>query len=126
MVDNWDEKANDFLNKTKTTLMWTFLGLDHEGRKVYKWTLKRGSRKAIGEFVDSLHKSKESYQNPSSYDLLSCLEKNEPEDLDSFSANYGYGKISETIKVWHACNEQYHQLCELFNEEEMDELGGIY
>lgn len=67
---------------------------------------------------------------PTSYDLLACLEKSEPDaDIDSWASDLGYdlknSKIGNIIRIHTTCREQYAALCALFNDEEMSELQEI-
>lgn len=74
----------------------------------------------------SFHRKKIDANKPTSYDILSCIEKYEPDsDLDSFASNYGFEKPSEAVRAHKACIEQYNGIAKLFNEDELNELQEI-
>jgi hypothetical protein len=63
---------------------------------------------------------------PTSYDILSCLEKYDPESFNDFCDNYGYDNDSISAhKIYESVKDQYQNLCVLFNDEEMDMLAEI-
>lgn len=75
-------------------------------------------------------KRKLKYYEPSAYDLLSCLEKHEPEpDPTRWALECGYElkntSIQTILDIHKSCVEQYQALCTLYNEQEMDVLREI-
>lgn len=43
-------------------------------------------------------------------------------DIDEFATEFGYEKVSETLKAYNGCKEAYEALQKMFNEEELEEL----
>ena len=62
---------------------------------------------------------------PTAYDILSGLGY-EYESFEDFCNEFGYDTDSRSAeRIYNDCNEQYLQLCSLYNEEEMEMLREI-
>ena len=63
---------------------------------------------------------------PTAYDILTCLTTYEPEEnIDDFANEFGYTKISETIRVHKAMWEEWNNLKMLYSDEELELLREI-
>lgn len=67
---------------------------------------------------------------PSAYDILSCLEKNDPGTFDDFCESYGYDDLPlkeypRVMGVYRHCVEQYRAITRMFTAEQMDKLREI-
>lgn len=68
------------------------------------------------------------HMNPTPFDVLYCLEKNDPGDLQNFANEFGYDLIDDYVRtrtVWKGCKAQYEHLLDLFGEELLEELCEI-
>lgn len=62
----------------------------------------------------------------SAYDILSCLEKNDPGTFDEFCGEFGYDNDSiSAFNIYRACQNQYRSLQKMFSEDELEELRNI-
>ena len=63
---------------------------------------------------------------PKQYDVLSCLEKCDPDTFENFCSDFGLDSDSRKAeKLFLACKNQYDNLCKLFSDDEMNELQEI-
>lgn len=71
---------------------------------------------------DIIHKPVE----PTAYDILAGLEKNEVGTFADFCDNYGYDTDSiKALKTYELVAEEYKQVAILFNDAELEELAEI-
>lgn len=99
----------------------------------YKVTMKRNGRSFTTPFYGSYMDFKEG-KDPTSYDILACLEKYEvPESMWDFATEYGYEINSESSynnvrSIWNSCKTQYKKLIKFFdyNESIMNDLREIF
>lgn len=126
---DYQKQAKDFLEQTGTKLTWTyikhdvyFIG-DSNARDIYKFTLRRNGKQYTGTFGQSLSHHG---QEPTAYDLLSCLTKYDPGTFENFCAEFGYNTDSirdektykAVVKEWAGVNRLYGHL-ELENLQEI-------
>jgi hypothetical protein len=63
---------------------------------------------------------------PNSYDVLSCMTKYDPGSFEDFCGEYGYDVDSRKAeKTYNLVKREYDELCKIFNDKEMQELGEI-
>ena len=63
---------------------------------------------------------------PSSYDVLSCLTKYDPETFENFCSAFGYDEDSKkSEKTFNAVLDEYKNVAMLWNESEIEELQEI-
>jgi hypothetical protein len=66
------------------------------------------------------------YRTPTAYDLLSCIEKNDPGTLKDFCDNFGYSDDSmKAFDVYRAVQEEYAKFRRFFTAEEIKEAREI-
>jgi hypothetical protein len=133
-TQDYINQAHNFLLKTNTTLKITFKTNEpyfeedkknNTSRDIYNCTLKRGSRSYSFKFGQSINGT-QLRRKPNEYDILSCVEKYDPESFEDFCSNYGYDTYSRTAeKTYKACVDQYNALCTLFSDKEMEMLRDI-
>ena len=46
-------------------------------------------------------------------------------DIDDFASEFGYEKVSECIRAYNGCKEQYEKYNKLFNSKEQEELENL-
>lgn len=72
--------------------------------------------------IDKIHYPTE----PSPYDVLSCLTKQDPNTFRDFCSDFGCNKDSRIAKrTFKAVKKEYAKVCGLWNEKELEELGKI-
>lgn len=100
---------------------------DKDTRDIYKVTLKRGSREYSFKFGQSIYHSQPSNKKePTTYDILSCLTKYDPETFEDFCSEFGYDTDSRSAKkIYKAVVKEYDNMCKLFNDKEMEVLREI-
>lgn len=143
-MSEYETQAQDFLNKTNTTLTSEFAGIkkhfpdDKEERAVYKFTLTRGSRSYSGEFGTSLKfledmKLKHNSLMPAlvqynlpAYNILACLTKYDPGTFENFCSDYGYDVDSRAAeKIYNKVLEEWAGVQKLWTDEEIELLQEI-
>ena len=66
------------------------------------------------------------HKEPSAYDVLACLEKNDPEDFNFFCDNTGYNKDSISAKkTYDAVKNEYDNLKMLYSDSELSKLQEV-
>lgn len=69
---------------------------------------------------------KEEINKPTNYDILACMTKYDPETFEDFCSNFGYDTDSKKAeRIYNSVKDEYKNLCDLFNEIEMNELQEI-
>lgn len=98
---------------------------DEEGvqRFVFDLELERGLDNYRFEFGQSIAKGNE---EPTMYDILSTIEKYDPESFENFCDNNGYDQGSrKTERIYNAVQNEYDNISIMFNEEELEVLKSI-
>ena len=68
-------------------------------------------------------KRNENYAVPTSYDILACLTKYDPETFEAFCDDYGYDHDSiSALKVYEEVAKEYKNVAYLWNETEIEAL----
>lgn len=92
---------------------------DEKQRYVFKIRLSKGGKQYTFEFGQSIA---EGNNEPTMYDVLTCLTKHDPETFKDFCANYGYDISKTAVKVYKAVSEEWENIQRLFTEEELELL----
>ena len=97
--------------------------LDHRGRPSVRESIRYVRR--TGQKIRGF-KIKKRMDPPSDYDILSSIEKYDPETFEDFCSNYGYDEDSRNAEnIYQAVRKQYQELSRIYNNEEMDLLREI-
>lgn len=132
-MNNYDQQAADFLEKTGTTFHCEYLKYDThfigetEERDIYKICLKKGRKRYTFCFGDSI-KNSTSYPKtfPTAYDILACITKYDPGEFDDFCGEFGYNEDSRTAeKIYKAVKKEWQNIERLFSENEIEMLREI-
>lgn len=71
---------------------------------------------------DKIHRPEE----PTAYDLLTCITKYDPETFEDFCSKFGYDTDSRKAeKIYNAVREEWFQVLTFFTSEEIEELHEI-
>lgn len=138
-LDEYDKVARFFLYISGTNMDIIKLGevtgfpfdkTDKQKHYKYRVILHRDGKMYDFPFYDSAFNYAHN-KMPTYYDVLSCLEKYEPEpDVWNFAKEFGYQITSKeeynrVRKIQQECKEQYDSLLDLFGEVWMNELREI-
>lgn len=137
-MSEYQRQAVDFLRKAGATItferdsvVYGFPFDDHDRLPHWKWivTLRRGNKKYVFPFFDSYQSYKDKKQ-PTRYDILACLQKDDVGEMADFVEEYGYvikdrKSFLRVENIWRECKDQYQKLLDLFGEELLDELRKI-
>lgn len=123
MMSTYDDQAETFLEATDTTMTVRrvdtakYFHDDKEEHDIYEITITRhGLAPYTFRFGQSLAKTG-SGQEPSKYEVLSCLTKRDPEKFNDFCAEYGYDTDSrQAYRLWQACRKEWRQVRRLFGD----------
>lgn len=99
------------------------------GRRKYndlKQARKEYLREVKGNLSRGEYRENENFKEPTPYDVLASVQKNEVGTFENFCADFGYDTDSiKTQKIYLAVLEEYKNICMLFSEQEMNELCEI-
>ena len=138
-MNEYEKQANKFLKETDTEFKTEFLknGLyfdDDKGwvcsdskkpRDIYLITLKRGNREYKFKFGQSINDSN-GKTNPTSYDVLTSLQKYEIEDFKDFCDSFGYDEDSRKAeRIYKAVLDEYQNLKMLYSDAELEKMQEI-
>ena len=131
MTTNYEQQANDFLNKTNTSIKIEFLKYgshfpgEKECRNIYKVKIKRENKSFSFNFWQSIYATSKG-EKPTNYDILSCLQKYDVGSFDDFCSEFGYDEDSRKAeKTYNAVCKEYDNVCKIWSEEEIELLQEI-
>ena len=127
---NYEQQANDFLSKTNTTIQieWLKYGKhflkETQNRHIFKIIIKRGKKQFSLNYGQSLY---EGANEPTNYDILSCLRNYEVGTFENFCSEFDYDfEDSRTAeKIYKAVSKEYNNVCKIWNDSEIKELQEI-
>ena len=118
METNYNEQAERFLNESGTVLKVTYLKHDKHfadddvSRDVYSFCLRRNGKSYTGRFGQSIASQG---QEPSAYDILACITKNDPGTFEDFCSEFGYDTDSRKAeKVYKAVVREWKGISRVF------------
>ena len=142
-MEDYEKKALDFLKQTNSTLEVEFLKFDYhfpgdtDKRNVFEVKLRKDDREYCFNFGDNLANISKIEQwkkagkifKPSNYEILSCLNSQEFENIDDFIDCFGYSpedqKVSELLNTFGAVQNESKQLKYLYSDTELELLNDI-
>jgi hypothetical protein len=110
---------------------------DTQERYIFKLKLSKGGKQYTFRFGQSIAKGGE---EPTLYDVLSCLQKYDVGTLKSFGIDYGYTdptyykglddkginkEIEKVVKLYKAVCREYAAMQRLFTDEELEILSEV-
>ena len=126
---NYQQTANEFANKYGIEFSSEYIKFaryfheDKEPRAIFQCILKRNNEEYKFKFGQSIFNGME---DPELYDILACLTKYDPIDLDNFCDEYGFNKNDTLIEArYKRVQDEYDNVNRLFGDI-MDELREIY
>lgn len=132
--NQYDKQAEDFLEKTNSTLEIEYLRhakywpADTDSRDIYRFTLtNKDGQQYSSEFGQSIIESR-SGSTPSQYDILAGLSGYEPpSDLQDFCLDFGYEvkQLREAQRAFEAVQKEYAALSKMYSPEELEMLAEI-
>lgn len=72
-----------------------------------------------------------SYSDDIEKDIIYCLLRDAEsfefcQDIDDFSREFGYDKVSDCLKAFNGCKRTYKAFKRMFSDEELEELKNIF
>jgi hypothetical protein len=134
-MDKYDKQAADWLRATGSTLTVTFLRTgkyfpsDTVERDIYQFTLANTNGGYSATFGQSVNATMNA-TTPRRYDILSCLDANDPGTFEEFCAEYGYNDqplstYPEAKRTYDTVKAQVDGLRAMYTDEELDQLAEI-
>lgn len=130
-ISAYDQQAIDLLNKLGVTFSAKYLTHDfhfeddRETRDIYRLTLSRGKERISFKFGQSIYGSNKG-EIPSAYDLLSCIQKNDPGSFNNFCSDFGYDEDSrKAYSVYKGVVKEWEKVERFFTPDEIEELCEI-
>jgi len=132
-MNNYDQQAADFLEKTGTTFHCEYLKYDThfigetKERDIYKICLKKGRKRYTLRFGASIRDSRSYPKNPPTpYRILAALTKYDPGEFEDFCTDCGYNEDSRNAeKIYKAVKKEWQNVNRLFSENEIEMLREI-
>lgn len=125
---DYQKQALQFLEDTKTSFKVEYLDHaryfpdDKECRDIYLVKLRRNGKSYSFKFGQPIANTG---SEPSAYDVLACITKNDPGTFENFCGEYGYDIDSRKAeKIYKAVCKEYKSIDRLFNDV-MDQLQEI-
>ena len=126
---NYQKQAQDFATKYGVKLLINSVNYgkhfqdDKESRYIFNCTIKRNGKQYTFNFGQSIAQGS---NEPTMYDILTCLEKYESRDFEDFCSNYGYDNDSiKALNTYKAVSREYKAVNRLFGDimEELQEIN---
>jgi hypothetical protein len=92
---------------------------DNVWRYVFKIRLSKGGKRYTFEFGQSIA---EGSNEPTLYDVLTCLQKYDVGTFEDFCSMFGYTNEREHGKIYDAVCKEFKAMERLFNSEELEVL----
>lgn len=125
---NYQETAENFAKKhgieftSEYTKFARYWASDKEARAIFTCTLKRNDQAYAFKFGQSIINGT---KDPELYDILACLTKYDPIDIDNFMNEYGFENKILAESRFKRVQDEYNNVNRLFGDI-MDELQEIY
>lgn len=126
---NYQKQAQDFATKHNVKLLINSVNYgkhfqdDKESRYIFNCTIKRNGKQYNFNFGQSIQQGD---NEPTMYDILTCLEKYESRDFEDFCSNYGYDNDSiKALNTYKAVCREFKAVNRLFGDimEELQEIN---
>ena len=95
---------------------------DKQERYVFKCKLKRGKKSFTFNFGQSIFNGS---QEPTIYDVLTCLQKYDVGTFENFCDEFGYTNDRKAERTHKAVVKEFKNMSRLFTPEELDLLSEI-
>ena len=138
---NYEQNAIEALNNMKVSFKATFIKNgkhftdDKEDRDIFRCTFKRLNFKTFSsqycqfslKFGQSINNSTGTGKNkPTSYDVLSCLQKYDVGTFEDFCSEFGYDTDSRKAeKTYKAVCKEFANVQRFFTNDEIEQLQEI-
>jgi hypothetical protein len=125
---NYQQQANKFATATGTKLKINrseygkHFADDKENRYIFNCTLTRNGKRYTFNFGQSIAAG---HNEPTMYDILTCLTKYDPENFKFFCSEYGYNEDSiKALKTYKAVQREFKGVNRLFSDvlEQLQEI----
>lgn len=95
----------------------------------YRVKIERNGKKWNFSYWGSIHDQENGGKTPTSYDILACITKNDPEDFGSFISEFGYttdsrASYKNTERIYKAVVKEWENANRIFGDV-LDELQEI-
>jgi hypothetical protein len=132
-MSEYEKQANDFLKRHGIKFKFTYIDFatyfegDREQRNIYRLALTRKDSRIrySTRFGASIHMTQNRI-DPTSYDLLTCITKNDPGSFEDFCSEYGYDTDSRSaMRTYHKVKRDWMKVEKFFSQDELNELDKI-
>lgn len=129
MEINYEQQANEFLQKTNTTIKVEYLKYDKhfagdkEKRHIFKVIIKRDKKQFSLKFGQSIY---DGAKEPTNYEILACLTKYDVGTFEDFCGEFGYDVDNRAAeKTYKGVCKEYDNICKIWSDKEIEELQEI-
>ena len=132
-MSEYEKQANDFLERHGIRFKFTYIefgtyfGGDDEKRNIYRLALIRKDSpvRYSTRFGASIYMTQKRI-DPTPYDLLACLTKNDPGSFEDFCSEYGYDTDSRSaMRTYNKVKRDWVKVENFFSQDELNELHEI-
>lgn len=131
-MSEYTAKAEEFLKNANASMSFELIGKkknpnwgDTVPRNVYNVDITTPLGSMHVTFWDSVYNTRHSIE-PTSYDVLSCLQKYDCGTFEDFCYEFGYSDDSiRAYNIYQLCVKEYENVCLIFTEAQIEELREI-
>jgi hypothetical protein len=131
-MSNYTQQADNFLTQNGLKFRATYHSFgpyfsdDKESRSIYTLTISgKGRGRYTTRFGQSINGTN-SNEQPTAYDLLTCLTKNDPGTFEDFCSDFGYDEDSRSAhKTYLSVVRDWKKVSAFFTPEELEALYEI-
>lgn len=135
-ISDYEQQAIDFANKYGITLKVNshkygrYWQDDKESRYIFSCTLSCNGESYNFKFGQSIA---DGHKEPTLYNVLACMTKNDPKSFEDFCINYGYapfnplytGRNFASNNIYKAVCKEWEGMTRLFSPEILEEMQEI-
>lgn len=130
IISEYEQQALDFLEKVNATMKITYIetcknNMWNDGRlwRRHMVTITRNHKRWTFSFYNSIANK----ESPTPYDVLACITKYDPGNIEDFAWEYGYDHepLKRIAQIYNACLKEYENCCRIFGDV-LDELREIW
>ena len=128
LIDNskYNETADLFIKTLGVKIKKDYLKHDYhfandkQARRIFKIKISRGRKSYSFDFGQSIN---EDANEPSNYDILTCLQKYEVGTFENFCSDFGYNEDSKKVeKIYKAVLKEFAGMRRLFSSDDLEIL----
>lgn len=135
-MNEYVKQAKDFLESCNATMQIEYVGKkanrnwnETQLRNTYRVVIKTPKGQMVVKFWDSIAHT-QSGEQPTEYDILTCLQKYDVGSFEDFVSEFGYEvddfhDRQRAKNIYYAVCDEYAKVCRCFTEEQIEAMWEI-